>query len=114
MMQDKDYARLCHMRDFAQQAADFAKGKNRRDLDTDQLLSLAILHLIEITGEAAKSVSQELRGRHPEIPWSSIIGARDRLAHGYMKVNFDTVWAIVKQDLALLVRQLEELLEKEF
>ena len=66
----------------AQEAVAFAAGKSRADLDGDRVLSLALVKCIEIVGEAASAVSQEVRDQHPEIPWRSIVAMRNRLIHG--------------------------------
>lgn len=109
----KDYTRLRHMLDFAQKAVQFTRGRVRKDLDTDEVLALAVVHLVEIIGEAARNISPDLRQRHAEIPWNLIIGTRDRLAHGYIEVNLDIIWAIVTKDLPPLIAQLQKVLEKE-
>ena len=74
------------------------------------MLALAVIHLIEIIGEASKSVSEEFRENHPEVPWELIAGTRNRLAHGYIDVDLDVIWAIVKKDLPGLIRKLKTLL----
>lgn len=52
------------------------------------------VRLIEILGEAAKTVSPELRAQISEIPRRQITGTRDRLAHAYFDVNLDIIWEI--------------------
>ena len=74
------------------------------------MLALAVIHLIEIIGEASKSVSEEFRENHPEVPWELIAGTRNRLAHGYIDDDLDVIWAIVKKDLPGLIRKLKTLL----
>ncbi len=104
---DADAVRLRHMLDYAQKAIQFVKGHSRADLDKNEMLALAVIHLIEIIGEASKSVSEEFREQHPEIPWELIAGTRNRLAHGYIDVDLDIIWTIVKKDLPGLVRKLK-------
>lgn len=94
------------MRDHAQELLTLMHGRSRRDLDTDRLLALAVVRLLEIIGEAANRVPVEERARRPEIPWSSIVSLRNRLIHGYDDVDHDIVWAIVSTDLPALVSQL--------
>jgi uncharacterized protein with HEPN domain len=95
------------MLDAARKAVGFAAGRQRQDLDTYELLSLALVRLIEVIGEAARSVSEQLRTQHPEVPWKAIIGTRDRLIHGYFDVDLDIVWEIVSADLPDLIPRLE-------
>jgi uncharacterized protein with HEPN domain len=101
------------MIDYAQKALQFTHGKNRTDLDTNEMLSLSIVHLIEIIGEAAKNVSTGLRERHPEVPWELIYGTRNRLAHGYIDVDLDIIWTIVTKELTPLVKNLKRILKEE-
>ncbi len=98
------------MRDAAAQAIAFAQGRSRGDLDTDLMLSLAIVRLLEILGEAAKHLAPGLKEAHPEIPWRPITGTRDRLIHGYFDVDHDIVWAILQDELPPLVPALDAIL----
>ena len=84
----------------------------RSDLDSDRILNLALVRLLEIVGEAANRVPRDVQQRAPRIPWSEIIGMRHRLIHGYDQVDFDILWQIVVRDLPRLVPELEELLQE--
>lgn len=81
-------------------------GRTRSDLDTDRVLSLALVRLLEIVGEAAARVSAEARAKYPAIPWSEIVSLRNRLIHGYDAVDMDVLWSIVNIDLPALVQNL--------
>ncbi len=98
------------MLDAAQKAIDATKTCGRADLEKDEMLTLAIVRLLEILGEAAKNVSTKSREAYPEIPWRQIAGTRDRLIHGYFDVDLDVVWEIISVDLPILVPQLEQAL----
>ncbi len=87
MFSRRDRVRLDHMLDHAREAITLTRGKTRADLDSDRLLSLALVRLLEIVGEAAGRVSKEECALHPEIPWPQIIGLRNRLIHGYDAVD---------------------------
>lgn len=112
-MNSRDEVRLRHMLDAAQKAIAFTQGRERTDLDTDEILALAVVRLVEIMGEAAKNVSQPLKDQTPEIAWRQIAGTRDRLTHAYFDVNLDIIWDIVTHDLPSLVEAIEELLNSE-
>jgi uncharacterized protein with HEPN domain len=101
--------RLRHMLDHAREAVFLAQGKTRADLDTDRLLNLALVRLLEIVGEAAGRVPETERSEHPEIPWPQIVGLRNRLIHGYDAVDFDILWQIITLDLPPLVTALERI-----
>lgn len=62
----------------AQEAVDICRGKTRRDLDTDRLFNLALTRLIEVIGEAANRVPEEIQAKYEELPWLQMIGARNR------------------------------------
>ena len=79
MPKPDDTTRLLHIVEAAGTAIQFTKGKTSDDLGRDEMLSLALVRLLEIIGEAAKGVTDECRGRHPEIPWSSMSAMRNRL-----------------------------------
>lgn len=97
------------MLEAARQAVTIVNGRARADLDSDVLLSLALARLLEILGEAASKISREFRGNHPDMPWVQMIGARNRLIHGYFDVDADIVWNIVTDDLPPLIAELERL-----
>lgn len=102
--------RLRHMLDHAREAVSMVQGRTRTDLDTDRLLNLALVRLLEIIGEAAGRVIKEDRDLYPNIPWPEIVGLRNRLIHGYDEVDFDILWQIVKTDLPSLIEKLEKIL----
>lgn len=113
MRHDEDTVRLRHMLDYARKAMQFTAGKDRADLDADEMLAMATIHSIEILGEAARTVSEEIRRRYPRIPWEAITGTRNRLAHGYIDVDLDIIWSIVTKDLPPIIKELEGILKKE-
>jgi len=108
-MFEDDSVRIKHVLDAAREAIEFVKDRSRQDLDNDRKLNLALVRLLEIIGEAARGISQEFRRQHPNLPWKSIIGMRDRLIHGYFDVNLDVVWQTATEDLPGLVARMEDL-----
>jgi len=100
------------MLDAAREAIRFAEGKRREDLDTDRVLMLALVKCIENIGEAAAKVTERGRRDHPEIPWTAIIGMRNRLIHGYFSVDANRVWDTITADLTPLAAALENILEE--
>ena len=99
------------MLDAGRKTLHFTHGRQRRDLDEDEKLALAVIRLIEVLGEAAKQVSAATRAAHSQIPWKEIAGTRDRLIHGYFDVDLDIVWTIVTEDIPALVEQLEGIVD---
>lgn len=111
--QDRDLIRMRHMVDAATKAVSFVAGKSLNDLDEDEKLSLALVRLVEIIGEAASKVTTETQNRLPEIQWRDIIGTRNRLIHAYEAVNLDILWEIATADLPSLTTQLQRTIEQE-
>lgn len=103
----RDANRMQHMLDAATKAVSFVIGKSRSDLDADEKLSLALVRLVEIIGEAASKVTPETQTRHAGIHWRDIIGTRNRLIHADEAVNLDILWVIVREDLPPLIASLQ-------
>ena len=70
----------------------------------------AILYNLLIIGEAANQISDEFQERHHTIPWSSMIGTRNIIVHGYDQVKLQIVWKILQQDLATLKSEIANVL----
>ncbi len=108
----EDQIRLRHMLDAASEVQQYVQSSRREDLNSDRKLVHSLVHLIEIIGEAATQVSEELRGNTPQIPWPVIIGMRHRLIHAYFSINLDVVWSTSTQDIPPLISELKKLLTK--
>lgn len=76
----------------------------------DEKTQSAVVRQLEIIGEAAKRLSEEVKASTPDIPWREIAATRDRLIHGYFTVKLDIVWNVVERDLPLLKKSLSGLL----
>ncbi len=97
---------------YAREAVDICRGRTRQDLESDRLLELALTRLVEIIGEAAHRVPENVRVMYPDLPWLQMIGARNRLIHGYDSVDFDILWTIVNRDLPMVILRLEKIFEQ--
>ena len=106
-----DLTRLKHIRDAVMITIDFIKGRNRDDLDNDQMLSLALVSLIEIIGEAANNISLSCQNNYPQIPWREMIGMRNRIVHAYFEVDLDVVWQVIIDDLPRLLRWINQAIQ---
>lgn len=88
----------------------FTTGLTKSELALNEEKQFAILYQVIILGEATKRLSQEFRNSHPNIPWKDIAGMRDILAHQYDRVNLDTLWDVVKNDIPELIELIAPLL----
>lgn len=100
---------LDHMRQAATDACSFVEGLTKDDFLKDKRTQQAVIMSLIIIGEAATQmmdVYAEFVQAHPEVPWRSMRGMRNRIAHGYFDVNLDVVWDTVQTALPELLKQL--------
>lgn len=98
-----------HMLDSARRALRLIARESRESFEHNEPLTLAVTHLLQTIGEAARRISPEFTYAHPEIPWRAIIGMRHRVVHDYLYVDLDIVWDVATQDLADLAQALENI-----
>jgi uncharacterized protein with HEPN domain len=96
-MRPDDEIRLRHLTEAASKAVGYCADRQRADLDSDELLRLALTKLVEIVGEAAKHISLELQAAEPGVPWAAAARMRDRLVHHYFHVNLDILWETITE-----------------
>lgn len=111
-MKKSDETRLQHMLDAAHEALSFAEGRKREDLNADRMLMHTLVRIVEIIGEAASKVSQEVREQMPGIEWRDVIDMRNRLIHAYFDINLDILWSTIVYDISGLIEELEKLLNQ--
>ena len=105
----RDEALLLDILIAARRAVSFLEDMTWEGFERSELHQNAVMRPLEIVGEAARRVSQEMRDIHPEIPWDQMIGMRNRLIHEYFRVNLTTVWETVRDDLPPLIALIEPL-----
>jgi uncharacterized protein with HEPN domain len=91
---------------------EFVAGRQADDLDTDRMLLFALVRAIEVVGEAAGKVSDELRLRAPDIPWDLIVSMRNRLIHAYFDIDRAILWKTATIELQALLPRLQALITK--
>ena len=87
----------------------FIKGVSKEDLMKNKEKLNATARSIEIIGEAAKSIPESFKSKHPEILWKEIIGTRDVLIHHYFGIDANILWNIIVKDLPVLEKQLVQI-----
>jgi len=102
--------RLLHMRDYVQKAMKLLEGKSQQALEEDEVLCLALTHLVELVGEAANKCPIEIRDRYSQIPWAKIISMRNRLIHGYDSVDIDILWNAITKNFPELIAELNKII----
>lgn len=104
----KDSARLWDMLDAARAALEFVAGLSFEQYAGDRKTRNAVERNLEIIGEASRHVSESARKMFPDIPWNSVIGLRNIIAHEYGEVLHEKVWDICKNRLPAMIEQLEQ------
>jgi uncharacterized protein with HEPN domain len=73
----------------------------------------AVMRNFTILGEAAKNITDDLKSKYPQIPWSDIAGLRDILVHAYHRILFQVVWDNIQNDIPTLLENLKNLVRSE-
>ena len=79
---------------------------DQEELDLNEMMQFALMKLVEIVGEAANRVSKQTQSKHPEIPWTEVIGMRNRLVHDFEAVDLSTVRQTIIDDLPPLIERI--------
>jgi uncharacterized protein with HEPN domain len=85
--------------------------RGRDVFDRDELVQSWCLRHLQIIGEAARAITDELKAEHPEMAWSRIVGMRHVLVHDYFGIDLEIVWSAVSKDLPDLEEKVQRLLE---
>jgi uncharacterized protein with HEPN domain len=110
MSEHDDRLPMHQMLEHAREAVEIIRGRPRTELESNRVLQLALAHLVLVVGEAATRVSPAGRARYPEIPWTEAIGARNFIAHGYDRIDYDVIWDTIADHFPALVTALERAL----
>jgi len=85
--------------------------RGRQTFEEDELIQNWIVHQLQIIGEALRSISDDFRREHNDIPWKETIGMRNILVHRYFDLDTDLVWKAVMRDLPDLKEKVRSALE---
>ena len=98
------------MIEFCRNVMDFTEGLDQAGFVADTRTHYAVMHGIALIGEAASNIPNAVRDAYQDVPWSQIIGTRNRIIHRYLSVDDDALWEIVCKDIPELLPQLRALL----
>jgi uncharacterized protein with HEPN domain len=100
---------LDDMISFAEKVLAYTDGLDRAAFEVSGLNYDATLRNLELIGEAATHIPFAVRDAAPQVPWRMIIATRNRLIHGYLGIDGDTLWSIIQSDVPALLPELERL-----
>ena len=93
---------------FAEKVVAYTAGLDQQAFVASSLVYDATVRNLELIGEAATHVPDAIRAAHPNVPWRLVVATRNRLIHGYLGIDNDTLWSIVVSDVPALLPRLRE------
>jgi uncharacterized protein with HEPN domain len=94
---------------FAEKVIVYTQGLDQDGFVRSGLNYDATLRNLELIGEAATHIPDEIHQTNPQIPWRLIVATRNRLIHGYLGIDNDTLWSIIGSDIPALLPELNAL-----
>ena len=85
------------------------KIKSANALQKDRRTFLAVVHCVEIIGEAARQMPKDFREKHSEIPWRETVGLRNVIAHEYFGLDIDIIWDVIQTQIPELVKKIQKI-----
>ncbi len=112
MKRRDDNGRLQDVLDSIKRIRTYTHEVQAGEFEQDVMRQDAVIRQLEIIGEASRSISVEFQERHPEIPWSDMIGMRNKIAHDYSDVDIAVIWDTVRDDIPQLEIAIVKLIDE--
>ena len=109
---DRDIAFLWDILEAAKDIYNFVKNTNTKAFSNDKKTRYAVERQLLVIGEAAKRVSDSFKQKHQKIPWKSMVGLRNILAHEYGEILVERIWLISTENIPDLIEVLDPLVPK--
>ena len=94
---------------FSENVLTYSDGFEQAGFESTGLNYDATVRNLELIGEAATHIPDEIRGANSSVPWRLVIATRNRLIHGYLGIDNDTLWSIIHDDVPMLLKELKKL-----
>ena len=114
LLSENDLSLMIDIIDCIFDINEFTMGIEFYEFERDKMRKLAVERQLEIIGQAANKLTKEAQDNLKDIPWSNIIGLRNKLAHDYGEILAERIWTISKkslQDLLTKLKNIEEIKE---
>jgi uncharacterized protein with HEPN domain len=107
LLNERDKSYIYDMLNYSLEIIEIIKDEDHHTFIQNRLKRLAVERLIEIIGEAANHISKEVIEANDDIPWSRIIGLRNKIVHDYGEILTDRIWLIASRSIPELVEQIK-------
>jgi len=104
---DRDAGRLDDIREAIGHAQEFTAGVSFDQFSRDTMRLYAVIRCLEIVSEACRRLDQQIKSRHPDLPWTQIAGAGNVYRHDYPAVGADIIWGTIQNALPPLLIAVE-------
>ncbi len=106
MPKKDDHVYVKHILEAIERIENYTRGVDFEEFLENEMMQDAIVHSIQIIGEAANNISPAFKESHPKIPWKDINGMRNKLVHHYFEVHLGNVWDTVPESIPALKEHL--------
>ena len=110
-MKKDDTVYVHHILDAIDLIEEYTRGMSENEFLSNSMAHDAVIRQIEIIGEAARNISNEFQKKYPALPWTKMIGIRNKIIHEYFNVNYAIVWDTVKDDLPSLKKFIKKIIK---
>ncbi len=107
LLNDRDKSYIYDMLNYSIEIVDIIKDEDHHSFIKNRIKRLAVERLIEIIGEAANHISKEVIEENNDIPWSKIIGLRNKIVHDYGEILTERIWLIASRSIPELIEQIK-------
>ena len=108
MKQSDNLTLLGDILDAIRRIESYTNGAGTEDFLENLMMQDAVMHQIEIIGEASNSISDEFQDMHSNLPWMQMRGIRNKIVHDYRGINLQIIWDTVRSDLPALKLQVQD------
>ena len=98
--------------DAMEKARAFLGDMSKEEFEADERTAYAVIRALEVAGEAARRIPEDISNEYTDVPWSDMIGMRNVLIHDYIEVDLEAVWLTVREDLPGAEREIKQIIEE--
>jgi len=107
---DSDYLR--DVQEAIHRIQSYTSGLTYEQFLDDEKTQDAVIRNLQVMGEAVRKLSDSLTAAYPAVPWREIAGLRNRIVHDYFGINYDIIWAVIRAEIPLLLKQISKIQEQ--